>query len=150
MSKISNIIFLLFLISYVHAQENQTILDCKCLEKINKDYVIDSLITGEKKWLEFENSELLRDKIFANLNSDKPVIKSITPPHKYFPEGEVHEFNGTVIHRAGDIIMLKWSNPFGNKIWIATINLKYKKAIVTESYDGLTSFGMNIEILDCN
>ena len=62
----------------------------------------------------------------------------------------IEEFNGTVIHRAGDIIMLKWSNPFGNKIWIATINLKYKKAIVTESYDGLTSFGMNIEILDCN
>lgn len=150
MCKFSNIIFLLILISNVHAQDDQTILNCKCLEKINKDYGTDSLLIGKQKWLEFENSEILRDKIFANINSDKPVIKSITPPRKYFPDGEIHEFTGTIIHRVGDIIMLKWENPFGNKIWIATINLKYKKGIVTESYDGLTSFGMNIEILDCN
>lgn len=150
MSKLANVIFLLFLVNYVHAQENQTILNCKCLEKINKDYVADSLLGEEKKWLEFENSEPLRDKIFANLDSDKPVIKSITPPHEYFPEGEVLEFYGTVIHRSDDLIIVKWENPFGNKVWIATINLKHKKAIVTESYNGLTSFGMNIEILDCH
>jgi len=150
MSKLANVIFLLFLINYTQAQEDQTILNCKCFEKINKDYVTDSLLDGEKKWLEFEKSEPLRDKIFANLDSDKPVIKSITPPHEYFPEGETHEFSGTLIHRSGDLIILKWENPFGNKVWIATINLKHKKAIVTESYDGLTSFGMNIEILDCH
>ena len=44
--------------------------------------------------------------------------------------------------------MIKWENPSGNKVWIATINLKNKQAIVTESYDGITSFGINIEILE--
>jgi len=150
MYKSSNILFLLLLTACVYAQESQTILNCRCLEKINKDYVVDSLITGEKNWTEFQSTEPLRDKVFANLDSDKPIIKSITPPHEYFPEGEVHEFYGTVIHHSEDLIILKWENPFGNKVWIATINLKHKKAIVTESYNGLTSFGMNIEILDCH
>lgn len=150
MSKFSSIIFLLFLTSYIYTQDSQTVLNCKCLEKINKDYGPDSLVVGKEKWFKFESSDLLRNKIFVNINSENPVIKSISPPSKYLPEGEIHEFNGSIIHRTGDILMLKWENTFGNKIWIATINLRYKKAIVTESYDGLTSFGMNIEILDCN
>jgi hypothetical protein len=136
-------------------------LQCKCNEKINKEYVffVSDARDGfnEKKWSplktalrEEKNQELiLRDRIFAKLDSKAPIMKSITPPHGYFPKGEINEFDGSLIHRSGSIIMIKWENPSGNKVWIATINLEARKAIVTESYEGLTSFGINIEILDC-
>jgi hypothetical protein len=42
-----------------------------------------------------------------------------------------------------------WKNPAGNKIWIASIDMKNKKAVVFQSYEGVTSFGTGIESLDC-
>ena len=147
--RVVNFISVLF-ISYcsIYAQEIPSVLICKCVEKINKDYGAEGL-TGEMKWLKFENTTPLRDKIFVNLVSDTPTINSIAPPYKYFPEGEVNEYVGTVIHRTKNLILVKWENSFKNKVWIASINVKLKKAIVTESYDRTTSFGMNIEILNC-
>ncbi|MCI0692072.1 hypothetical protein L0337_08720 [candidate division KSB1 bacterium] len=161
MKKIIVFTFTLLISRSVYGQEQSSVLQCKCNEKINKDYVflLSDTIKDfkEKKWLpiktvsrEVMNQELiLRDKIFAKLDSKTPIIKSITPPHGYFPEGEITEFEGSLIHRSGSILMIKWENPSANKVWIATINLEQKKAIITESYEGLTSFGINIEILDC-
>ena len=105
--------------------EETTILQCKCESKINKDYYYK-----EGKWInETENELVLRDKVFSKLDTETPIIKSITPKNKYSEE-QTTEFKGTVIHRTDSIIMIKWVNDFENKIWIATINLKHKKAII--------------------
>ena len=141
------IVCIIFAIS-LQAQSPLNKLDCKCIEKINKDYGPEGL-EGANKWWQFEESEPLRDKIFINLSSETPSIVSITTPYEYFPEGEVNEFKGIVIHRSGNMVMIKWENSTKNKIWIASINLELKQAIITESYDGITSFGMNIEVLEC-
>jgi len=141
------IILLFFVFGFIVAQKAPTTIYFKCKEKINKDYVTDNSF-GKSQWLKFEELKPLRDKIFINIQSDKPIIKSITPPDEIYPEGEINEFQGIVIHRSDKLLLIKWENPTRNKIWIATINLKYNKAIVTESYSGLTSFGMNVEILD--
>jgi hypothetical protein len=90
----------------------------------------------------------LRDKIFANLGTNNPKIKSITPKSKIYPEGSIVEFDGEVLHRSGDMIILKWdNNPWGNKVWIGAVNIKHKVAVVSEFYDGVTSFGVSVESL---
>ena len=83
------------------------------------------------------------------METDTPQVKSITPSSQHFPEGDVQIFTCNVIHRTDEMVVLKWENPFKNKVWIEAINLTHKIAIVTEYYTGLTSFGVNVETLDC-
>ncbi len=133
---------LILLIQNICYAEEITILQCKSISKFNKDYSY-----MENSWRDGKDP-ILRDKVFTKLNTINPIIKSITPRDKYSEE-QVIEFKGTVIHRTGSIIMIKWANDFNNKVWIATINLNYRKAVVAESYDGITSFGINVETLTC-
>ncbi|MEE2399730.1 hypothetical protein PRA76_27340, partial [Klebsiella pneumoniae] len=91
-----------------------------------------------------EGSLVLRDKVFANLDSDSPTIRSITDE-----KGE--EFVGKVVSRAEDAVFLTWNNdPFGNKLWSAAIDLVNKKAVVSQVYKGITSTGIDSETLDCS
>ncbi len=148
MSTITILIITFCLPIVVKAQSVPSILECECVQKVRNDFLTDSTF-GKKKWSGFEKATPLSKKIFSGLSSRTPTIKSITPPYQYFPEGEVNEFAGSLIYRSGSMLIIKWENPAGNKIWIATINLENKKAIVAQSYNGLTSFGINVEILDC-
>ena len=142
------ILLMTFTIS-LHAQVIPDRINCKCIEKINKDYGPEGL-EGESKWLEFEHSSILRDKIFINLSSDTPIVKSIVPPDKYNSTEIVYTFNGEIIHRTENLILIKWENTTKNQVWIASINLELKKVIVTETYDIDKTFGVNIEILECD
>ncbi len=140
MKKLMILLIAVFILNSYSGAEDITNLQCKCESKINKDYYYK-----EGKWLnETKKNLILRDKVFSKLDTENPIIKSITLKNKYSEEQST-EFEGTVIHRTDSIIMIKWKNDFGNKIWIATINLKSKTAVVAESYDGFTSFGINIE-----
>jgi hypothetical protein len=136
---------------------SSSILHGKCNAKVNRDYHFikktwvgpddkpsSTFITSLEK-----KSMILRNKIFANLNTESPVIKSISPSSEYFPEGEIHEFSGKVINRTDKMVVIKWENPWRNKVWTAAIHLEHKVAIVTEYYNGMTSFGVNVETLDC-
>jgi len=157
---LTSLIFIVFSFIGVHllfADEALTILHCECNAKANRNYYFlkkswvgkdDKLSKRFITHLD-ENDMILRDKIFTDLNSDNPKIKSITPPIKYVPEGQFAEFKGKVIHRTNEMLIIKWENPYKNKIWTAAINLKHKVAVVTQYYNGATSFGVDVETLDC-
>lgn len=144
-------------VSYLFSEKSFNTIYGKCNAKVNRDYHFI-----KKAWVGMNDKSaptfitnvekkdmVLRDKIFANLNTEFPMVTSISPPCEYFPEGEIHEFSGIVIHRTDEIVVIKWENPFKNKVWTAAIHLEHKVAIVTEYYNGVTSFGVNVETLDC-
>jgi len=88
----------------------------------------------------------LRDKVFSALNTKSPVIRSITPPQKYAPEDAV-EFRGSIVLRNTDEMFVTWTNDI-NKVWLAVIDLKNKKATLTHTFRGVTSVGGELETLD--
>ena len=99
-----------------------TILNGKCNAKAYRDYYFQNKSwvnqhdepTGEFPTNINDKDIILRDKIFANLGTNNPKIKSITPKSKIYPEGSIVEFDGEVLHRSGDMIILKWdNNPWG-------------------------------------
>lgn len=153
------VVFLALFVSQVFALEGDiSILQCESNAIANRDYYFN-----KKEWVDKHDNPskefgtgskatsrdlILRNKVFARLNTNKPVIKSITPPTKYVNEEQIVEFEGSIVDRNNDIVTITWKNP-ENKIWFATINLKYKKAIVSYVYEGATSFGVDVETLDC-
>src|SRR5207249_2355233 len=98
-----------------------------------------------------QQSESLRDKIFSSLNTANPTIRSITPPRRTLgqPEEEAVEFKGDVVSRTVDAVFIMWRNDFGNKMWLAVVDLKQKKATVSQVFQGVTSVGIEAETLDC-
>lgn len=136
-----------------------SILQCDSNAIANRDYYFnknewmgkddkpsDEFRTGNKAK---PNGLIMRSKIFVNLNTNKPIIKSITPPTKYISEQQTAEFEGTILNRTDTLVAITWKNPNDNKLWFGTINLKHKKAIVSYAYEGATSFGVDVESLDC-
>jgi hypothetical protein len=89
----------------------------------------------------------LRDKVFSGLNTQEPIIRSITRYEKG-PE-ETAEFVGRVVSRTFDTVFLVWTNDFKNKVWLAVIDLIHRRATVTQVFRGITSVGGEIETLDC-
>ena len=146
----------------VEGQESPTILTCTSNAKASRDYGFASKRwTGEKghlldsstmfrtfgrnsktSWGQFS----LRDKVFYNLDTTKPVVRSITR----FEDGTeaAPEFVGTVVGRTADAVFLVWTNDF-NKVWLAAVDLKHRKVIVTHVSRGATNLGGNFETLDC-
>lgn len=146
----------------VEGQELPTILTCKSNAKTVRDFgFIEKRWTGEKghllesstmfqtygrnsktSWGQFE----LRDKVFYNLNTTKPVVRSITR----FQDGaeDVAEFVGRVVDRTSDEVYLVWTNNF-DKVWLAAVDLKHRKVIVTHVFRGAFSVGGELETLDC-
>jgi hypothetical protein len=141
------------------AEEKPTVLQCVSNSIAHRDYHF-----SQHKWVgekdkptnEFRtgtlanpNNLILRDKIFSRLDTNKPIMKSITPKTKYVNEEQVAEFEGLVLDRTDTLITIIWKNPYDNKFWFAAIDLKYKKAVVSHVYEGITSFGVDVETLDC-
>lgn len=95
---------------------------------------------------------IFRDKVFSQLDTGNPIIRSITPTHKLSEielEEQAVEFVGTILSRAFDSVFITWRNPTGNKVWLAVIDLTHRKAIVSYFAQGITSLEGEIETLDC-
>jgi hypothetical protein len=137
------------------AQDTPTSLACTSNAKASLDYGF-----GENQWSgaippdpskvfgistvrQGQPNAVLRDKVFSSLNTSTPVIRSITPP------GEAAEFKGTVVSRWADSVFIMWQNDYGNKLWLAVVNLTHKKATVSQVFQGITSVGIEAETLDC-
>lgn len=137
------------------AQHFPTSLACTSNAKASRDYGF-----AEKQWSgaippdlskvfgistagQGQPNAILRDKVFSSLNTSTPVIRSITPP------GEAAEFKGTVVSRWADSVFIIWQNDYGNKIWLAVVDLTHKKATVSQVFQGITSVGIEAETLDC-
>ena len=137
------------------AQELPTSLTCTSNAKAARDYAFI-----EKQWSgaippdpskvfeittvkQRQTAGPLRDKVFSSLNTSTPTIRSITPP------GEAVEFKGSVVSRWAESVFIIWQNDYGNKIWLAVVNLSDKKATVSQVFQGITSVGIEAETLDC-
>ena len=141
------------------AEEKSTVLQCVSNSIAHRDYHFSQhawVSEKDKPTNEFRtgtlanpNDLILRDKAFTRLDTNKPIIKSITPKTKYVNEEQVAEFEGLVLDRTGSLITIIWKNPYDNKFWFAAIDLKHKKAIVSHIYEGITSFGVDVETFDC-
>jgi len=152
---------LLFTVLASAGQEKQpTSLTCISNAKAWRDYGFMEKVWGKEslfgKSKEFgittpENTIKgipLRDKVFSGLDTEKPIVRSITP----MPGGEkemAEEFPAIVVSRADGAVFLLWKNPHGNKVWGAVVDLEHKKATVTSLFRGLLSVGADIETLDC-
>lgn len=95
-----------------------------------------------------QNNVVFRDKIFSGLNTPKPMIRSVTPPIGGI-EQEAFEAEGTVLSRTSDAVFIFWRNPFGNKVWVAAIDLSNRKATLSLLSQGVTSLDVGVETLDC-
>jgi hypothetical protein len=88
----------------------------------------------------------LRDKVFSGLDTDRPIVRSIT---RYTDGMEKAEgFMAAVLMRTHDAVFLMWTNNI-NKIWLATVDLTHRRATLTQVFQGVTSVGGEIETLDC-
>ena len=149
---------LLFSVLSAFGNEKTTVLQCVSNSIANRDYHF-----AQNQWVdgkdnpsqEFKtgskskpNDLVMRDKIFSRIDTDKPIVKSMTPKTT-LTESETVEFVGSVLERTKSLITIEWKNPYQNKLWIATIDLQHKKAVVNHIYEGATSFGVNVETLDC-
>ncbi len=94
-----------------------------------------------------QNHVIFRDKVFSGLNTPKPVIRSIFPKKDF--EETAFEFEGTVLSRAADAVFISWQNPYGNKVWVAAIDLINRKATLSLLSQGATSINVEAETLDC-
>jgi len=145
-------------------QEPPTVLTCMSNAKASRDYgfsekrwsgPVGHLVepsrmfatsggSSKTSWGQFE----LRDKVFSGLNTQEPTVRSITRFEKG-PE-EAAEFVGRVVSRTPDTVFVEWTNaPNLNKVWLAAVNLAYRKVTVTQVFQGATSVGGELETLDC-
>jgi hypothetical protein len=126
------------------------ILSCTTEAKASGDYRFN-----KKRWLQKNgdyfkvgtqadpNGLQLRNKIFANLNSKTPIVRSVTE------EGGL-EFNALMLQKTPNEAYMVWSStPFDNKIWTAAINTETRRAVVTQVYSGTDSIGTDAELLSC-
>lgn len=154
------ILLVLFLVMPVQGAEGPTSLTCISNAKATRDYAFrDGLWAGTippKRDVIFgiatrpgrQAHAVLRDKVFSRLDTDRPIIRSITPA-EWAGKEVADEFQGMVVSRDGAAVFLIWRNDFGNKVWLAAINLEHRRAVVTQAFDGATSFGAEVETLDC-
>lgn len=164
MLRILGLIFcvLPFIPPIAEGQELPTTLMCISNAKASRDFGYT-----EKKWtgqkghhvepdqpfqIAGKNSKVadvyfvLRDKVFSDLNTQKPTVRSVT---KFKDESEeAAEFSAVVVSRTSDAVFLVWTNEL-NKVWLAAIDLIHRKAALTEVFQGITSVGGGIETLDC-
>jgi len=168
MFRIYLLVFLLSTLSSVdvgaHAAELPTSLTCRSNAKATRDYGYT-----ERRWVGQEGSWMLgasglfkvatrdskvadvayslRDKVFSGLNTDAPLVRTIT---RFTDGGNMgEEFVGAVVSRTGEAVFLLWTNDI-NKTWTAAVDLARRKAVVAQVFQGVTSVGGMIETLDCH
>lgn len=95
-----------------------------------------------------QNGVIFRDKVFSAINTPKPVIRSIT---QGIGNGETEsvEFEGAVLSRTSGALFISWQNPYGNKVWVAAIDLINRKAVLSLLSQGATSLNIDVETLNC-
>jgi len=147
----------------LESQELPTTLTCLSNAKASRDYAF-----AEKRWggeegnamfglsrmfnIQTRDSKVagafysLRDKAFSGLDTDRPIVRSITRYTDGADKGE--EFKGAVVMRTRDAVFLIWTNEI-NKMWLATVDLTHRRATLTQVFQGITSVGGKIETLDC-
>jgi hypothetical protein len=147
----------------LESQEIPTTLTCLSNAKATRDYAfVEKRWGGEEGGAMFGLSRMfkiqtrdstvanafysLRDKVFSGLDTDRPIVRSITRYTDGVDKGE--EFPGAVLMRTEDAVFLMWTNRV-NKIWLATVDLTHRRAILTQVFQGATSVGGEIETLDC-
>jgi hypothetical protein len=151
--------------SEVHGQEVPRILACTSSAKASRDFEFRTQKwTGDRGYTPFSAAPFnlatkgneprddvikpLRDKVFSGLQTATPTVRSITR----FVDGveQANEFEARVVGRAFDTLFLLWSNdPPHNKMWLAAVNVKHRKAVVTQTFEGISSVGGEVETLDC-
>ena len=155
----------LFAIPSAEGQDSPSLLTCISGAKASRDYEFRTQKWSGQKGHTLHPTELfeistrseeqndrivqpLRDKVFSGLNSKKPIVRSISRYIDGVEQGE--EFQATMVSRAFDTVFLTWTNdPPHNKMWLAAVNTKHRRAIVTQVYEGITSVGGEMETLDC-
>jgi len=128
---------LIFITPLFASGSDMSILQCESNAIAERDYHFnknewvgkddkpsDEFRTGNKVK---PNDLIMRSKIFANLNTNKSIIESITPPTKYVNEQKIAEFEGVILNRTDTVVTIAWKNPYNNKTWFGIINLKHKK-----------------------
>ena len=147
----------------LESQETPTTLTCLSNAKATRDYAfVEKRWEGEEGNTMFGLSRMfkiqtrdskvanafysLRDKVFSGLDTDRPIVRSITRYTDGVDKGE--EFLGAVLMRTEDAVFLMWTNR-SNKIWLATVDLTHHRATLTQVFQGATSVGGEIETLDC-
>lgn len=91
--------------------------------------------------------QVTRNYVFSKLDTTTPLIKVIANYNN--PKQEiVTNIKGKLIHVSKNFILVQWGN-FDYNIWIASISLKYKKATISNYYDGIYSYGITTSSLDC-
>ena len=140
--------------------ENPTQLTCMPNAKVTRDYGF-----REKIWMGSlddysipfrtkinptkENDPYYRIRVFADLYSSTPIIKTVWPKTKLLDE-QVEIYKGTVVSRTSDSVFIVWNNTPNNKAWLAVVNLKLKKAVTSILFEGITSVGFKSVTFDCN
>lgn len=109
------------------------------LDKSNTDFGILNKQTPKGK--------VLKKYIFSNIDTLSPSVKVITNYEN--PKQEIiTNFKAKRIHTSSNFILIQWGIVDYN-IWIASINMKYKQATISNHYNGLTSYGISSSSLDC-
>ncbi len=139
-----------------------TSLTCTSNAKATRDYgFVEKRWMGQKGHMlepsrtfviitkNLERRGYLRDKVFSGLNTENPIVRSITR-YEDGVEGAV-ELKARVVSRFSDAVFLIWTNPYPdpNKVWLAAIDLKHRKVTLTHVFQGATSVGGELETLDC-
>ncbi len=153
--------------STVIAQEYPSILECEtnavatrdfAEPKFNKNNLWTGPIPGDSGdpfgIVTLENKtkhiSFVRKRIFAGLNTEKPMVKTI---REIFDDegGDVSsESHGQVLNRSRDSaeIVLVWGH--NQKWWLAIIDLSLKKVAIGHVFRGVTSIGGQLQTLDCH
>ena len=145
----------------VEGQEIPTAVTCTSNAIASRDYgFAEKVWTGQKGHMVESSAPFqiatkdrklkglyLRDKVFSGLNTEKPIVRSITR----YEDGveDATEFAVKVVSRTQDQVFLIWTNDSHNKVWLATVDLTHRKAMVTQAFQGVTSVGGELETLDC-
>jgi len=144
-----------------HAADLPTVLSCTLNARANRDFGFK-----EKAWMgpvpEFgkkpddsrpfmvatkSKEVILKQRIFSGLDTPRPVVRMVGPWGP-LPE-DAAEFTGAVVSRWTDSVFIVWQNDYGNKVWLAVVDLAHKKATVSQAFRGITSVGIEAETLDC-
>ena len=144
-------------------QELSTILTCASNAKASRDYAFNIKqwsghrrhdlnptqhfkIVRDRNEKNDLNQFILRDIRFVGLNTKNPTVVFITRFKTLKDLAE--DLEATVVERTSDSVSLVWSNGF-NKVWLGTIDLIHRKAIVTHIGQGATNIEGYLETFDC-
>lgn len=150
--------YFLLMIIFINSLFSEDSLVCSTDSIANRDFSYKNNVWGDGIELDVKNSdfgiankenpkgELFKNYEFSKLDTLHPTIKSIT----VYEDGQefIKNFEGKIIHTSENLLLIQW-NTVDYNLWIATINIKHKKATISNHYDGIHSFGISATSLNC-